>query len=139
MKKRIALLITSLIITNAAFANYGFNDASDFTGEAFFTPPDAPIESKKQTSGSSNKTVPPVKQLRLMLQDKIEKKESKNFELAPTAADTYAGEIETSEYASKDVEEEFEEMTPDGFESDEESIQETKKEKKRFFKRKNKL
>ena len=38
-KKLITLLSLSLITANMAFAEYAFVDSSDFTGDAFFTPP----------------------------------------------------------------------------------------------------
>ena len=56
---------------------------------------------------------------------------------APTSetAPSYKGEVETSEYASHELKEEFENMAPDGFEADEQAIEETTT-KKSFFKRK---
>lgn len=141
MKKRFALLfITSFLITNTAMADYAFTEASDFTGEAFFTPPSeakTTETSSKSDSGMSH-TTPPVKQLRLMLQEKSKQKELKRYELAPTANDVYAGEVGTSEYASKEIEDDFEEMIPDGFEADEESVAENEKPKRSFFRKKDK-
>ena len=38
-KKLAAILISSLITANIAFADYSFVDPADFTGDAFFVPP----------------------------------------------------------------------------------------------------
>ena len=38
-KKLVAILISSLITANTAFADYSFVDPADFTGDAFFIPP----------------------------------------------------------------------------------------------------
>ena len=142
MKKKLAIfLISTLFITNSAYADFGFDTAEDYTGEAFFEPADsvqnrsfvqAPEGEKKDKH-----TIPPIKQIRLKIQDHQSKSEAKRYELAPTASDIYEGEIETSKYSSQEVEENFEEMVaPDGFDADEEAIQESEKPKKRLFKKK---
>ncbi len=134
-KKFTTLLIASLIVA-PAYADFAFTQESDFTGEAFFTPTvTQPQNVVKEKSGRAH-TTPPIKQLRLTIQDKLREKDQKKYELAPTAQDIYEGEIETSEYASKDIVDDFEEMNPDGFESDVEDVVATDKEKKSFFKRK---
>lgn len=142
MKKRLFLLfITSLIFTCSANADYMFSEPSDYTGEAFFAPPTKESTASDKTSGSgsgASHTTPPVKQLRLMLQDRAKAREYKNNELAPTEKDTYVGEIETSPYASKDLKDDFDEMAPDGFEADEESAIENEKPKKHLFRKKGK-
>jgi len=133
-------LISSLLLT---FINmsYAFDSVSDYTGEAFFEPSSS--ESVKSSgSSSSNKnvnkhTTPPIKQLRQKLKERALEKDRSSFELAPTASDTYTGEIETSEYASKDIEDEFEEtIAPDGFESEDLVIDEEKPKKSWFKKNK---
>lgn len=143
MKKKLVLLvITSLIAAGAAKADYAFSEPQDFTGEAFFQSPSPIIETSKSSSsdsGATQHTVPPVKQLRLLIQDKFRAKDMKRNELAPTASEVYAGEIETSEYASKDLKDEFEDMTPDGFEADEESVEENQQKRKGFFRKKDKI
>lgn len=138
MKKKLALLfITSLFLTSQVKADFAFSEAADYTGEAFFTPPDVQVQQEKKKH-SSKKTTPPVKQLRLKIKESLDKKELRNQELAPTAADSYAGEIETSDYASKELVDDFDNMSPDGFEADEEFVAEDEGKKKGFFKKKNK-
>lgn len=125
MNKKIALtLISSLIITNTAFANYDYLETSDFTGEAFFIPASSIAETKTKSTTSEKKqhgTTPPLKKLRLKIQERAKYRDAINSELAPTAKDLYDSETtdintETSKYASQDVEESFNEDT--NFESD---------------------
>ena len=144
MKRKLStLFITSLILTCSAHAEYGFDSVSDYTGEAFFAPPslEQPKDSFYRSTEREPKsygTTPPIKQIRLKLQERALEKEQKIYELAPTAKDVYAGEVGTSDYASKEVEDNFEEMNPDGFESEDLSIEETEKEKKSWFRKKKK-
>lgn len=138
-KKLIIALITSLVAVNSVNAEFAFTEASDFTGDAFFTPPVKEENVKEHKSSNTKHTVPPLKSLRLKLKQRAVEKANKNFELAPTASDVYAGEIETSEYASKELIDDFEEMSPDGFEADNETMQESKKSKKKpLFRKKSK-
>lgn len=149
MKKRLAtLLITTFAITYPVSAEFGFDTAADYTGEAFFAPPSlsksaqSNIYEKNQyyddgPSEETSHTIPPIKQLRIKLKDRERAKQQKMFELAPTATDLYSGEIETSKYASQEVKEDFDEMTPDGFDSDVENL-EPEKAKKSLFKKKKK-
>lgn len=141
MKKRlITLLSISLVTANIAFADYSFVDSSDFTGDAFFTPPVFQEKSEEQTASGPkrNPSNPPIKRLRLAIKKKIKQHKAKKTELAPTASeDVYSAEAETSEYASKDLKEEFDEtMMPDGFEADDEAAVEQNK--KRFWHKKSK-
>ena len=140
MKKKLALLfISSLIVTCSANADFAFTEESDYTGEAFFTPPSNEKPVKVEKDRDSSHSVPPLKLLRLKWQDRAKKQEQKRYELAPTAADLYTGEVETSEYASQEIVDNFDEETnPDGFEADDISSEEVKKSKKRFFKKKEK-
>ena len=46
-KKIVALLVSSLITVNTAFADFGFADPSDFTGDSFFLPPSQLEESQQ--------------------------------------------------------------------------------------------
>ena len=128
-----------MFITNPARADFGFDTASDYTGEAFFAPADSisiDVGPQSEASKEDKHTIPPLKQLRLKLQEHQDRRDAKRFELAPTASDIYTGEIETSKYASKEQEEDFEEMiAPDGFESDEEMVLEAEKPKKSLFKK----
>lgn len=137
-KKLIIALISSLVFANSTFADFVFAEAADYTGDAFFTPSEQNDEEARKKKNSMSETTPPVKLLRLKLKQKLKEREQKNFELAPTASDIYTGEVGTSNYASKELVDEFEEMNPDGFDADEEFVQEETQTKKTFFKRKNK-
>lgn len=47
-----------------AFAEYAFVDSSDFTGDAFFTPPaleEKQVEAKKANDFGRTPTLPPIK------------------------------------------------------------------------------
>lgn len=137
-KKLIIALISSIVASNSVWADFAFSEASDYTGEAFFSP--AVKENVKESNKPSAKeTIPPVKLLRLKLKQTFKKKEDMKFELAPTAADVYSGEVGISEYASKELVDDFEEMNPDGFEADEEATLEKQKAKKSFFRKKDKV
>ena len=81
-------------------------------------------------------TTPPIKQLRMKLQERAWEKQQRNLELAPTANDIYEGEIETSKYAPKDEPEIFEEMNAEVFDSDDLAADEEQKNKKKLFKKK---
>ncbi len=131
MNKRIvAILISSLIAANAAFADYSFVDPEDFTGDAFFVPPAVRAKEGQASKAPVRKaSMPPVKKARLILKKKLREHENKKFEYAPMAPqdDIYSAKTETSEFVSKDLKEEFDEdMMPDGFEADEQSIDEQK-------------
>ena len=73
MKKRIAaIFITSLVLANGVFADNYFADSSEFTGDAFFTPPvfqkqQEQEESVSSSSSKSHGTIPPLKKARLKL------------------------------------------------------------------------
>lgn len=142
MKKRIAtIFIVSVFLTNPVKANDVYGSVGDYTGEAFFAQPSIPQQmyptnSSTTSSKDDHYTIPPIKQLRMKLHERAIEKEQRNYELAPTAEDLYKGEIETSEYASKEVKEDFEEMSPDGFEAEEDLTASEEKEKKKFFKKK---
>ncbi len=142
MKKRLALLILALFVSNSVYADFGFDTEADYTGEAFFAPADSSQNNTGSYEGSSGSkedrhTVPPIKQLRLRLQEHMDRKEAQRYELAPTASDVYTGELETSKYASQEVEDNFDEMiAPDGFEADEDAVADIEKPKKSLFKRK---
>lgn len=141
-KKLISLILFSLIIGNSAFAEYSFVDSSDFTGDAFFTPP--ALKEKEEAVQKSNDmgrtpTPPPLKKLRLKIKKKLKERDAKKNELAPTAPqeDVYAAGAETSEYASHEIKEDFDEtMMPDGFEADQESMEDNQNVKKHFWQRK---
>lgn len=131
MNKRIvAILISSLVAANAAFADYSFVDPEDFTGDAFFVPPAVRAKEEQTSKNPVRKaSMPPVKKARLILKKKLREHENKKFEYAPMAPqdDIYSAKTETSEFVSKDLKEEFDEdMMPDGFEADEQSLEEQK-------------
>ena len=74
MKNKIILsLIASLIISNVAFADYSFNEQTDFTGEAFFSMPGADPQTPSSKDESSSHTIPPIKQLRMKLKNNAKK------------------------------------------------------------------
>ncbi|MBR1776833.1 LPS-assembly protein LptD [bacterium] len=135
--KLITTIITSLFIANAAFAEYSYVDSNDFTGESFFQSPTLETSKKPEKGLSRTPTTPPLKKARLMIQDKVQTRKDNMSQFAPTNPDAsiYKTETDTSEYASKEVKEEFDEnMMPDGFEADEESIEENKKARRLFGK-----
>ena len=141
MKNKITIaLISALFIINAAYAESSLVDSSDFTGESFFKPsilrdfPQEQTEQTKNNNSSSNKnvTTPPVKLLREKIQASRQARIEKRSQLAPTDpnASIYNSETDTSDYVSKEVEENFDEnMMPDGFEADEDAVKEYKKSK----------
>lgn len=135
MRNRIViLLILLLALIIPAKAEVDCLDGYDFTGEAFF---ESPIQQNAVKSegvmkkSSRNKTMPPVKVLRLKLQNKLHERAVKQAEFAPTAKepDIYTSDDGFSEYASKEISDDFEEMSPDGFEADDEAIAEQDKKK----------
>ena len=135
-KKIVKTFILTSLISMPVYADFAFTQESDYTGEAFFTPyVEQPQSSIKSGSSSHHGSVPPVKLMRLKIQEKLKQRDDRRYELAPTAQDVYEGEIETSEYASKEVVDEFEEMQPDDFQA-EEFAEDVEKPKKSFFKRK---
>ena len=149
MKNRIiTLLILTIFSANCVQAEYSYYSKSDFTGDAFFTPPAMQEKLNNEVSGSetnnnsstNNKsTVPPLKKLRLTIQEKKQERYNKQNQLAPTDpnASIYNSDTDTSEFVSKEIKEEFDEnMMPDGFDADEESVNENKK-AKHFWKKDN--
>lgn len=142
MKTKIAiLLISTLFLANTAFAEFSMPEHEDFSGESFFSPAgslvkDEPQQSEKQKSETNKReTTPPIKKMRLGIQAWRQERQAKKNELAPTDpnASIYNQETDTSDFASKEVEENFDEnMMPDGFEADEEAVEENKKAKHWF-------
>ena len=108
-KKIVKTFILTSLISMPVYADFAFTQESDYTGEAFFTPyVEQPQSSVKSGSSSHHGSVPPVKLMRLKIQEKLKQRDDRRYELAPTAQDVYEGEIETSEYASKEVVDDFE-------------------------------
>ena len=149
MKYKILLaLITVAFVTNTAYSsdseytNYD-DEKIYYTGESFFSSPkyiekgQASDEAEYDYSSDNSdvntkKTTPPIKKLRLSIQAKNAERRAKKIQLAPTDpnASIYNSDKETSDYASKEEKEEFDEnMMPDGFEADEQAIEENKKAK----------
>lgn len=123
-------MIAFLITANTAFADYSFIDPDDFTGDAFFAPPEVVVEPEKTKKSVRKASMPPIKKLRLIVKQKMREREAKKYQYAPMAPeeDIYAVRTETSEYSSKDLKEDFDEsMMPDGFEADEQSVEESKR------------
>ena len=139
MKKKIILSLTlTLLVTNFAYSDYASDSMADFTGESFFTP--SPLlhrqyeqeDVQKTGEVKSKGTVPPIKQLRLKVREMAQQRQANEKQLAPTDpnASIYNTETDTSDYVSKEIEENFDEnMMPDGFEADEQAVEENKKAK----------
>ena len=139
MKKKIALsLISSFIVTGSAFADFSMMDPIDFTGEAYFAPAVPTVNSSDTITKKTNskETIPPLKNLRLRLEERAKYRDAINYELAPTAKDLYESETvdtnnEVSKYASSEEKEVFEEK----FE-DEVNLDAPKEKKKKVSKKK---
>lgn len=147
MKLKITtLLISALFIANAACADVSFAEKSDYTGDSFFMP--AILRQNQEQNQNTNnedytststvvdskrtQTTPPLKKIRTAIQQKRAERHQQQTQFAPTAPDTsiYKSETDTSEYASKEIEEHFDEnMMPDGFDADEQAINEQPKSK----------
>ena len=146
MKNKLTIaLISALFIINAASAEYSLVDSSDFTGESFFKPsvlrelPQNQEQAENDYNGIKKPTTPPIKLLREKIQASREARIEARSQLAPTDpnASIYNSEKDTSDYVSKEVEEDFDEnMMPDGFEADEEAIKEYKKSRHFWLKNK---
>lgn len=127
-RKIITSLIIFLSLTTTVKADFEFADGADFTGDSYFE------TSYGQTSfegrnkhRSSEETVPLFKKLRLEVQNTLKENAAKRKELAPTnpVVQDNSEENVTSKYVSQEVTDNFEEMAPDGFEADEQSIEES--------------
>lgn len=118
------------------FAEFSFVDSSDFTGDAFFTPPALKEKTKNENGIGRKHSDLPLTKLRKTIKRKQKAKEAKRMQLAPTEdTSIYQSENGTSDFASKEVEEKFDEnMMPDGFDADEEAVNENKKAKHFFSK-----
>lgn len=144
--KIITALIATLFISNTVYADTIFNNSAYYTGETYFSSPkyiekDSTENVDSQQSdfydptsrnSESKGTTPPIKQLRLYVQKKVDERKANQSQLAPTDpnASIYNSDKETSKFASKEEKEEFDEnMMPDGFEADEEAVAEKQKEK----------
>lgn len=145
--KFITAIALTLLLSNTAFAEESLmHNSSYYTGDSFFKAPayieKNDVENTDLTSDGYEKqdsrnnetrgTTPPVKQLRQAIQNKYAERKARQSQLAPTdpAANIYNSDTETSEYASKNEKEEFDEnMLPDGFEADELAVEENKKSK----------
>lgn len=130
--KFLGTIISTVLLASPAFADYAFVDPSDFTGDALFSPPSfigEPVEEKTVSSGEH--AIPPIKKVRMFVKKKLKNRDSKKYEFAPVEEqqtdDIYAVETDSSEFASQELKEEFEDMMPDGFEADEEAVREQKK------------
>ena len=141
MKKKLTTVLVLFGITLSACAENGFVDKYDTAGDSMFIPAKTikEMEAAKtkenvtqsyEDQGVETKqkgTIPPIKLMRLKLKERAQRKAVQNKGLAPTQSDVYAGEIETSEYASKEIKDDFENIAPDGFETSEDISKESKK------------
>lgn len=140
-RKILTLLITSFFSVGAAFADYSFVDSRDFTGDAFFSPStienstdESSVKEQEQSQQNSQlkQTMPPIKKARLQIKNKMYERKMKNSQMAPTDPNDsiYNSDADTSDFVSKEPEEHFDEdIMPDGFEADEESVEEQKRAK----------
>ena len=132
-KRLITVLILMLSAGCPAFADFTYMDTAELMGESFFTPPAVQNEIlNKEGDASRTKTMPPLKRARLKIQQNRDLKRQNESQLAPVSPDAtiFNQDSETSQYVSKETEENFDEsMMPDGFEADEEAINENKKAK----------
>lgn len=142
MKNKLILaLIILSFVSGSAYADSVFNEQSYYTGDSFFSAPDFidksqqknddEIQYSNDTRNSETRgTVPPIKKMRQAIRRKSEERLEKQTQLAPVSKEIsiYNSETDTSDYASKEEKEEFDEnMMPDGFEADEQSVEENKK------------
>ncbi len=130
----IILLIFIFVLMLPAKADFDFSDGADFTGEAFFESSPSTQFSSNESKGisSGHKTMPPLKKLRLNIQNKLDERASSKAEFAPSAPKEESHFVEDSthsEYVSEEKPDDFDEMLPDGFEADGESTAETQKRK----------
>ena len=130
----IILLIFIFVLMLPAKADFDFSDGADFTGEAFFESSPSTQFSSNESKGisSGHKTMPPLKKLRLNIQNKLDERASSKAEFAPSAPKEESHFVEDSthsEYVSEEKPDDFEDMLPDGFEADGESTAETQKRK----------
>ncbi|MBQ7126758.1 hypothetical protein IJO12_06695, partial [bacterium] len=136
MKKNFVKLLTSIFISSSlAMQVYAFDDY-DFTGEAFFSKPTLNIQPEQSENNPETKgTMPPVKKIRLTIQNKLYERRQEKNQFAPTLEDdVYSGEVETSEYALQDKNEQFDDYKADSETEStvltEDSSKKTKKQKK---------
>ena len=135
MKNKLALILIILsFAVNAAFAESYYDDKSYYTGDSFFSAPDYIEKTQTQEqeeaadySGNSSVrgTTPPIKKLRQAVQRKNEARRERQTQLEKTKKEDsiYNSDTETSDFASKEEKEDFDEnMMPDGFEADEQSV-----------------
>ncbi len=142
MKTKILTALTVLAIASGnAYADVPLDERAYYTGESYFTAPSyieksTPEDSNdtysydNSESDSTGRTTPPLKQLRQAIQRKSTERKEKRTQLAPVMEESsiYNSDTETSDFASKEQKEEFDEnMMPDGFEADEQSVEENKK------------
>ena len=136
MKKKLSILtISSIFLSSAAYADFGFSDPADYTGEAFFTAGAPVANSKTPSNRADSHTMPPIKKLRIKLKNRKFEKYQQNLHLAPTMQDdVYSGEVEASDFASREIAETFNDN-----DLIEENNTEKEKSRKKFFKKKEKV
>ncbi|MCQ2740106.1 MAG: hypothetical protein MJ237_07755 [bacterium] len=128
-KRFIIFLVFLLTATLSAKANDIDMEMSDFTGESFFVGPVSDTE-KSDKELKHGRTTPPLKQLRLTIQNKLKEKENDASEFAPmmpVVNDNDREEYQVSEFVSKELKDDFDDIQADGFEADEEKIQESQR------------
>ena len=140
-RKIITSLIIFLSVTVAAQADFEFADGADFTGEAYFESNYGQDSfSGRNKHHTSSPTVPLFKKLRVEVQNTLKENAAKRNQLAPTIPESQnvTEEVGTTKYVSQEVTDDFvEEMAPDGFEADEEAIEESGRKKLKSKKKSN--
>lgn len=138
MNKKIATLLVSIfVLVQSVQADFVSSENPNYMDDVFFESTAEQYSQKSSERDSSrSSTMPPVKMMRLMIQNKIDSKAAREHELAPTGdiKTVDSDNIGTTEYVSKEIEDDFDDMSPDGFDADEESIKEEKNKKYGFNK-----
>lgn len=126
----IALAISSPVKADFDAGMDGFEDPNDL----FYTHsqneevmPAFGTESNKAGYTDREKTLPPIKLLRMKLQEGRQHRAELKSEYAPTGVEPYRGEVATSDYASKEETEDVEDISSDDFVSEEQITENTKK------------
>lgn len=111
------------MFASAAMADFSYVEESDFTGDAFFTPPALKQKQMEESSGGKSRhSDAPITTFRKYVKRKIDTNNAKKNELAPVDPNggIYNNNDGMSEFVSKEVKEEFsEDYMPEGYEADE--------------------
>lgn len=135
LRNKLAILIIMILFfTGAVNADVMSGmDGGDFIGEDYFEPYDkdvqigpsddsenAPRSAIAMKKPKGNKTLPPVKKLRLKIKNALDNRQERKNEYAPTGEAPYEGETEFSEFSSQDLTEDFEDMAEENKDNEQE-------------------